>query len=330
MGKGKSKNVFATILAVVFVGLATLSIVQTIKGIVEKNEEDIVQQPQVEYAALTDLGKVIEISESSGELTEEQVTSLQRGAVIAYEGEVYQLFQKSDTMTYAYTDSEGFYTRKYVMVTADGGYVQWTEQTTYALDSELGKVVSLTGWDGKITDEQMTSLKRGATLERYGWVYHLYDKSQNSWVYRSFDTTEERYHVREIRISLSTLTYEEEDYYQNYKPSNGLVSDQERLSPGETLTFEAHTMYIVQCYDSSFNTKKMKWVGGEKDGTVCNFAFIVVGAKDGDYVESLGTYTTGSTLNVTNLAGTAGHASGIKPESSDCYIMYYKIGGKVY
>lgn len=87
--------------------------------------------------------------------------------------------------------------------------------------------------------------------------------------------------------------------------------------------FELNTMYAVQCFDTTDNLADFTIVGGGKDGATGRFAFVFVGDN---MHESLILYQTGSIV-ISNLAGTSGGSSGIKPASNSNYIRYFKIGG---
>lgn len=65
--------------------------------------------------------------------------------------------------------------------------------------------------------------------------------------------------------------------------------------------------------------------GGGKDGKTGRFALVFVGGKIN---ESLIVYQTGSVL-ISDLAGTSGGSTGIKPASNG-YLRVFEIGGKVF
>ena len=100
------------------------------------------------------------------------------------------------------------------------------------------------------------------------------------------------------------------------------------LAPGKELIFEAHSMYVVQCYDNSDNLADFTILGGGKNGTKGRFAMVFLGDKiSNSNLQSLTVYQTGS-INISNLAGTSGNSYGLKPSNNSDFIVYYKIGGK--
>ena len=100
------------------------------------------------------------------------------------------------------------------------------------------------------------------------------------------------------------------------------------LAPGKELIFEAHSMYVVQCYDTTNNLADFTILGGGKNGTKGRFAMAFLGVKNNNTsLQSLIVYQTGS-INISNLAGTSGSSYGLKPSNNSDRIIYYKIGGK--
>ena len=102
------------------------------------------------------------------------------------------------------------------------------------------------------------------------------------------------------------------------------------LKSGEKLIFEAHSMYIVQCYDTSSNLADFKILGGGKDGATGRFAMVFTGIINNQKsLQTLMVYQTGSMV-LSNLAATSGSSYGLAPASNDNYLVYYKLGGKVF
>ena len=91
------------------------------------------------------------------------------------------------------------------------------------------------------------------------------------------------------------------------------------------LNFKANTMYIVQCFDTTSNLADFTIIGGGKNGKTGRFAMIFVGDR---VTDSLIVYQTGSII-LSDLAGTSGQSTGIKPAASSSILMVYEIGGKV-
>lgn len=92
------------------------------------------------------------------------------------------------------------------------------------------------------------------------------------------------------------------------------------------LTFKPNAMYAVQCFDTTDNLSDFKIIGGGKDGKTGRFAIVFVGDKAND---SLIVYQTGKII-LSDLAGTSGSSTGIKPASSSDYLRVYEISGKVF
>ena len=91
------------------------------------------------------------------------------------------------------------------------------------------------------------------------------------------------------------------------------------------LNFKANTMYIVQCFDTTSNLADFTIIGGGKNGKTGRFAMIFVGDR---VTDSLIVYQTGSII-LSDLAGTSGQSTGIKPAASSSILRVYEIGGKV-
>ena len=91
------------------------------------------------------------------------------------------------------------------------------------------------------------------------------------------------------------------------------------------LTFKTNTLYAVQGFDNTQNLADFTIVGGGKDGKTGRFALVFIGDKIN---ESLVVYQTGSIL-LSDLAGTSGGSTGIKPASNG-YLRVFEIGGKVF
>lgn len=94
------------------------------------------------------------------------------------------------------------------------------------------------------------------------------------------------------------------------------------------LTFEANTVYLVQCYDNDYNLQDLFLNGGTKDKQKAKMAIVFVNEVSVGRVDSLVIYQTGSTINITNLAGTADGATGISPSSGN-RLLYFKLSGSV-
>lgn len=72
--------------------------------------------------------RIIEVTEDNGKLSAAQVKSLDNGADIQYNGEIYRLSQTGEENVYAHNDEENIFVRKYIAVnTSDGFYRSWNK-----------------------------------------------------------------------------------------------------------------------------------------------------------------------------------------------------------
>lgn len=316
--KKSGVSVIGVLLCVLLSGTLCMGLV---RNAAQKNDPSA---DKTDYVERTDLGKIIALTETHGTLNEEDIASLNQGAVLSFEGEIYQLFQKDEVLVYAFTDSDNFYTRKYINVNpTDGIYQQWVEQTTYATPDDLGKIVAVNETNGTLSEEEFSSLGRGAVLSYNDRVYQLLQKNDSTWIYTNgCDVTSLT--ADYITIDVFAKTYRTWGKTVSTTP---MVSGQTKLGVGETLDFQEHTMYVVQCFDADWTAAKMNIVGGTKANTECKFALVFVGGRDASYCDSLMVYQTGSSLNITNLAGTAGQATGLTPTDENCFLTYYTVGG---
>lgn len=96
------------------------------------------------------------------------------------------------------------------------------------------------------------------------------------------------------------------------------------LAVDEVLTFEANTLYIIQCYDSSYNLQKFTTAGAKSiEGQT---GFIVVGEVTANDTDSLVILADKGTLSTT--AATTTMAKTAVPSSGN-YLRYYKVQGTV-
>lgn len=118
-----------------------------------------------------------------------------------------------------------------------------------------------------------------------------------------------------------------ESIIKAWENTKGIVRGRVNLAQGKPLEFMQYSLYVVQCFDSTWNTQKMTIIGGQKDGTVCDMALAWVGATSPNYADSLVLFTTGS-INITNLGGTAGECYMLKPSKDEYFLSYYQVVGK--
>lgn len=276
----KSKgNVLAALLVIILL-IGSVGICFTIFNDKNSNEEKLEQ--------------VIEITEQDGKLSATQIKSLNDGAIIKYNGDIYQLSQVGEENVYIHTDNDNIFVRKYIGVnTSDGFYRSWN----------------------KVNDEYVTKALLNNALSDYAT-----DKDINSALNSALGNYATNADVQS-KLTATLASY--------VKSSDGKdIVTRHKLAPGEQLIFEAHSMYVAQCYDTSNGLADFTILGGGKDGTKGRFAMAFLGDKiSNSTLQSLMVYQTGS-INISNLAGTSGSSYGLKPSNGSHYLVYYKIGGK--
>lgn len=238
--------------------------------------------------------RIIEVTEDNGKLSAAQVKSLDNGADIQYNGEIYRLSQTGEENVYAHNDEENIFVRKYIAVnTSDGFYRSWN----------------------KVNDEYVTKALLNTALSDYATDKDI--KSALNSALTNYMTSADAQKL----LTATLASY--------VKSSDGKdIITHHILAPGKELIFEAHSMYVVQCYDTTNNLADFTILGGGKNGTKGRFAMAFLGDKiSNSTLQSLTVYQTGS-INISNLAGTSGSSYGIKPSNNSDCIVYYKIGGK--
>lgn len=276
----KSKGNVLAALFVIILLIGSVGICFTIFNDKNSNEEKLEQ--------------VIEITEQDGKLSAAQIKSLNGGAIIKYNGDIYQLSQVGEENVYIHSDNDNIFVRKYIGVnTEDGFYRSWN----------------------KVNDEYVTKALLNNALSDYAT-----DKDINSALNSALGNYATNADVQS-KLTATLASY--------VKTSDGKdIVTRKKLAPGEELIFEAYSMYVVQCYDSSDNLADFTILGGGKNGTKGRFAMAFLGDKiSNSSLQSLMVYQTGS-INISNLAGTSGSSYGLKPSNNSYRIVYYKIGGK--
>lgn len=95
-------------------------------------------------------------------------------------------------------------------------------------------------------------------------------------------------------------------------------------SYGQTLNIEPHTMYFIQCFNSSGDIQSLRIVGnGNRNGEDGKMAFIITGSS---IDENLCIMQTGSIV-ISNLVVTDSRVTGIKPSNNNGRLKYFKISG---
>lgn len=247
-------------------------------------------------------GGIIEISEQDGQLTTAELNSLSDGADIKFNGEIYRLTRDGTNKVYSYTDAENVFYRKFISVnTEDGTYTQWSEKS----EDYVNKATLATLLKGYVKDYEMDN-----ALSDY-----MKDADVNDIIGAALTNYMTSAEMQNL------LTNALASYVKN-SDGKGLVNMYYLYNQ---LTFKTNTLYAVQGFDNTQNLADFTIVGGGKDGKTGRFALVFVGGKIN---ESLIVYQTGSVL-ISDLAGTSGGSTGIKPASNG-YLRVFEIGGKVF
>jgi hypothetical protein len=247
-------------------------------------------------------GGIIEISEQDGQLTTVELNSLSGGADIKFNGEIYRLTRDGTNKVYSYTDAENVFYRKFISInTEDGTYTQWSEKSEdYVSKTTLANLLK-----GYVKDYEMDN-----ALSDY-----MKDADVNDIIGAALTN-----YMTSVEMQ-NLLTNALASYVKN-SDGKGLVNMYYLYNQ---LTFKANTLYAVQGFDNTQNLADFTIVGGGKDGKTGRFALVFIGDKIN---KSLVVYQTGSIL-LSDLAGTSGGSTGIKPASNG-YLRVFEIGGKVF
>lgn len=247
-------------------------------------------------------GGIIEISEQDGQLTTAELNALSGGADIKFNGEIYRLTRDGTNKVYSYTDAENVFYRKFISVnTEDGTYTQWSEKS----EDYVSKATLATLLKGYVKDYEMDN-----ALSDY-----MKDADVNDIIGAALTNYMTSAEMQNL------LTNALASYVKN-SDGKGLVNMYYLYNQ---LTFKTNTLYAVQGFDNTQNLADFTIVGGGKDGKTGRFALVFIGDKIN---ESLVVYQTGSIL-LSDLAGTSGGSTGIKPASNG-YLRVFEIGGKVF
>ena len=247
-------------------------------------------------------GGIIEISEQDGQLTTAELNALSGGADIKFNGEIYRLTRDGTNKVYSYTDAENVFYRKFISVnTEDGTYTQWSEKS----EDYVSKATLATLLKGYVKDYEMDN-----ALSDY-----MKDADVNDIIGAALTN-----YMTSVEMQ-NLLTNALASYVKN-SDGKGLVNMYYLYNQ---LTFKTNTLYAVQGFDNTQNLADFTIVGGGKDGKTGRFALVFIGDKIN---ESLIVYQTGSII-ISDLAGTSGGSTGIKPASNG-YLRVFEIGGKVF
>lgn len=247
-------------------------------------------------------GGIIEISEQDGQLTTAELNALSGGADIKFNGEIYRLTRDGTNKVYSYTDAENVFYRKFISInTEDGTYTQWSEKSEdYVSKTTLANLLK-----GYVKDYEMDN-----ALSDY-----MKDADVNDIIGAALTN-----YMTSVEMQ-NLLTNALASYVKN-SDGKGLVNMYYLYNE---LTFKTNTLYAVQGFDNTQNLADFTIVGGGKDGKTGRFALVFIGDKIN---ESLIVYQTGSII-ISDLAGTSGGSTGIKPASNG-YLRVFEIGGKVF
>lgn len=247
-------------------------------------------------------GGIIEISEQDGQLMTAELNALSGGADIKFNGEIYRLTRDGTNKVYSYTDAENVFYRKFISInTEDGTYTQWSEKS----EDYVSKATLATLLKGYVKDYEMDN-----ALSDY-----MKDADVNDIIGAALTN-----YMTSVEMQ-NLLTNALASYVKN-SDGKGLVNMYYLYNQ---LTFKTNTLYAVQGFDNTQNLADFTIVGGGKDGKTGRFALVFIGNKIN---ESLVVYQTGSIL-LSDLAGTSGGSTGIKPASNG-YLSVFEIGGKVF
>lgn len=259
---------------------------------------------------------IVKIDAKTTTLTKNQIKSLDNGADITLDSEVYRLSKVGDEKIYEHTDGENIFLTKYIAVDAKKRtYRKWEKVNEEVVTKAIMNSV-LTDKDNGLAE----TLKDYVTDEQLTEILAEYEKGSD------LTTTLSKYLTKEQTQAALT------SYYTKTEITNllsGYIRTGERkpivsMYRTSLLNFQPNTVYAVQCYDKSTNLTDFMIVGGGKDGKKGRFAMVFVGDKATD---SLIVYQTGSAL-VTDLAGTSGGSTGIVTVNSTDILKVYEIAGK--
>ena len=270
--------------------------------------------------------QIVQIDGKTTTLTKEQIKSLDNGADITYDSDVYRLSKVGDEKIYEHTDGENIFLTKYIGVD--------TKKRTFRTWEKLNNdVVTKALMNSALTEKDSAlkeTLKEYVTDDQMAKILADYEKGA--------DLTETlKKYVTEEKVNSILSSYYTKQETQNFinqallsyvkkSDGKGLVSGQ--LSRTYALRPEKSTIYFVQCMDSSgnladFTVSGLKSVKGR-------FALVIVGDKPiagTEYYESLALIQTGSVL-VSELAKTTISVKSIAPSDGNV-LYYYQVGGQV-
>lgn len=278
---------------------------------------------------------IVKIDAKTTTLTKNQIRSLDNGADITLDSEVYRLSKVGDEKIYEHTDGETIFLTKYIAVDSKKRtYRKWEkvneEVVTKAImnsvltDKDNGLAETLKDY---VTDEQLTEIlaeyEKGSdlteTLKKYVTDEQL---TQLNEKLKNYYTKNEISNLLRNYITANGLSTE----LKNYVGKDGLspIIENYYIQKGVQLDIQLHTIYFVQAFNDKGDIQELKIVGnGGKNGTTGKFAMVITGDS---IDENLCILQTGSTL-ITNLVVTDSRVTGIAPNGS-FKLRVFRISGQ--
>ena len=267
--------------------------------------------------------QIVQIDGKTTTLTKEQIKSLDNGADITYDSDVYRLSKVGNEKIYEHTDGENIFLTKYIGVDTEKRTFRTWEKLNNDVVTKALMNSALTEKDSAlketlkeyVTDDQMTKIladyEKGADLTETLKKYVTEDQT------RAIISNSLKYYI--TNTDLSNRLYD-------YVGKDGLspIIENYYIQKGVQLDIELHTMYFVQAFNDSGDLQELKIVGkGNRNGTTGKFAMVITGDS---IDENLCILQTGSIV-MSNLVVTDSRVTGIAPNGG-FKLRVFKISGK--
>lgn len=267
--------------------------------------------------------QIVQIDGKTTTLTKEQIKSLDNGADITYDSDVYRLSKVGDEKIYEHTDGENIFLTKYIGIDTEKRTFRTWEKLNSDVVTKALMNSALTEKDSAlketlkeyVTDDQMTKIladyEKGADLTETLKKYVTEDQT------RAIISNSLKYYI--TNTDLSNRLYD-------YVGKDGLspIIENYYIQKGVQLDIELHTMYFVQAFNDSGDLQELKIVGkGNRNGTTGKFAMVITGDS---IDENLCILQTGSIV-MSNLVVTDSRVTGIAPNGG-FKLRVFKISGK--
>ena len=267
--------------------------------------------------------QIVQIDGKTTTLTKEQMKSLDNGADITYDSDVYRLSKVGNEKIYEHTDGENIFLTKYIGVDTEKRTFRTWEKLNNDVVTKALMNSALTEKDSAlketlkeyVTDDQMTKIladyEKGADLTETLKKYVTEDQT------RAIISNSLKYYI--TNTDLSNRLYD-------YVGKDGLspIIENYYIQKGVQLDIELHTMYFVQAFNDSGDLQELKIVGkGNRNGTTGKFAMVITGDS---IDENLCILQTGSIV-MSNLVVTDSRVTGIAPNGG-FKLRVFKISGK--